>query len=119
MGAGHGDGVHILTGPVYVCGAEPGMARPLALLSFWLEIVKMRTRAMVFCRRHCLGIYQSSTVSEYHFLNLLVLLPGDVLQVEVLELKPRPNPGQGNRTYGSNTAGSWGEVYCISCHFLH
>ena len=31
------------------------------------------------------------------------------LQVDVLELKPRPNPGQGNRTFGSNTAGSWGE----------
>ena len=22
--AGHGDGVHLLTGPIYVCGAEPG-----------------------------------------------------------------------------------------------
>ena len=22
--AGKGDGVHILTGPIYVCGAEPG-----------------------------------------------------------------------------------------------
>jgi len=61
--AGGGEGVHILTGPVYVCGAEPG----------------------------------------------------DVLQVEVLDLKPRPNPGQGNRTYGSNTAGSWGYHYK---HFL-
>ena len=23
-GAGHGDGVHILTGPIYVCGADAG-----------------------------------------------------------------------------------------------
>lgn len=53
---GKGDGVHILTGPIYVCGAEPG----------------------------------------------------DVLQVDILDLAPRPNPGNDNRTYGSNAAANWG-----------
>ncbi|KAK9837996.1 hypothetical protein WJX74_009260 [Apatococcus lobatus] len=52
---GKGDGVHILTGPIYVCGAEPG----------------------------------------------------DVLQVEILDLAPRVNPST-NKTYGSNAAASWG-----------
>ncbi|KAL0052691.1 hypothetical protein WJX82_006304 [Trebouxia sp. C0006] len=53
---GKGDGVHVLTGPIYVCGAEPG----------------------------------------------------DVIQVDILDLEPRPNPGNDNRTYGSNAAASWG-----------
>ncbi|KAL4531407.1 hypothetical protein Ndes2526B_g04471 [Nannochloris sp. 'desiccata'] len=53
--SGSGDGVHILTGPVYVCGAEPG----------------------------------------------------DVLQIDVLDLKPRANPSTG-KTYGSNAAAWWG-----------
>ncbi|KAK9815353.1 hypothetical protein WJX72_002191 [[Myrmecia] bisecta] len=52
---GHGDGVHIMTGPIYVCGAEPG----------------------------------------------------DVLQVDILDLAPRVNPATG-KTYGSNAAASWG-----------
>jgi hypothetical protein len=39
--AGGGEGVHILTGPVYVCGAEPGTAHPWQSCPFgWsLEIV--------------------------------------------------------------------------------
>lgn len=53
--SGHGDGVHVLTGPVWVCGAEPG----------------------------------------------------DVLQVDILDLKPRINPSTG-KAYGSNAAASWG-----------
>merc|ERR1719450_1050144 len=32
--------------------------------------------------------------------------PGDILQVEIIDLKPRPNP-QG-KTYGSNAAAWWG-----------
>jgi acetamidase/formamidase len=52
--SGGGDGVHILTGPIYVDGAEPG----------------------------------------------------DLIKVEILELKPRLNP-QG-KTYGSNAAAWWG-----------
>ena len=52
---GGGDGVHILTGPIYVENAEPG----------------------------------------------------DVLQVEILDLQPRKNPLT-NRTYGSNAAAWWG-----------
>ncbi|MGH3054837.1 MAG: acetamidase/formamidase family protein, partial [Gaiellaceae bacterium] len=51
---GGGDGVHILTGPIYVQEAEPG----------------------------------------------------DILKVEILDLKPRVNP-QG-KTYGSNAAAWWG-----------
>jgi acetamidase/formamidase len=54
---GVGDGVHIMTGPIYVCGAEPG----------------------------------------------------DVLEVQIVDLKPRPNPSTG-KTYGSNAA-AW--VSCI------
>lgn len=50
--------MHVLTGPVYVCGAEPG----------------------------------------------------DVLQVDILDLQPRRNPATG-RTYGSNSAASWGYHY--------
>eukprot|EP01025_Chloroclados_australasicus_P049801 TRINITY_DN5694_c0_g1_i1.p1 TRINITY_DN5694_c0_g1~~TRINITY_DN5694_c0_g1_i1.p1 ORF type:complete len:360 (-),score=28.39 TRINITY_DN5694_c0_g1_i1:20-1021(-) len=52
--SGKGDGVHLITGPIYVCGAEPG----------------------------------------------------DVLQVDVLELKPRLNPD--GKAYGSNAAAWWG-----------
>ena len=29
-------------------------------------------------------------------------------QVDILDLAPRPNPGNENRTYGSNAAASWG-----------
>lgn len=53
--SGTGDGVHVLTGPVYVCGAEPG----------------------------------------------------DVLQIDIMDLKPRKNPSTG-KTYGSNAAAWWG-----------
>ncbi|KAK9807208.1 hypothetical protein WJX73_009034 [Symbiochloris irregularis] len=52
---GTGDGVHVLTGPIYVCGAEQG----------------------------------------------------DVLKVEILDLRPRVNPSTG-KTYGSNAAANWG-----------
>ncbi|WMS42516.1 acetamidase/formamidase family protein [Acuticoccus sp. MNP-M23] len=60
-GAGEGFGVHILTGPIYVCGAEPG----------------------------------------------------DVLQVDILDLAPRPsgNPDYAGRTFGSNAAAWWGYHY--------
>jgi len=52
---GGGDGVHILTGPIFVEEAEPG----------------------------------------------------DLLKVEILDLKPRKNPKTG-KTYGSNAAAWWG-----------
>ncbi|GAB4813977.1 hypothetical protein N2152v2_001023 [Parachlorella kessleri] len=52
---GKGDGVHILTGPIYVCGAEPG----------------------------------------------------DVLQIDILDLSPRWNPSTG-QCFGSNAAANWG-----------
>lgn len=52
---GTGDGVHVLTGPIYVCGAEPG----------------------------------------------------DVLQIDILDLQPRVNPSTG-KTFGSNAA-AWCE----------
>ncbi|WP_108662838.1 acetamidase/formamidase family protein [Acuticoccus kandeliae] len=57
-GAGEGFGVHILTGPIYVCGAEPG----------------------------------------------------DVLEVRILDLAPRPsgNPDYEGKTFGSNAAAWWG-----------
>ena len=60
-GAGEGFGVHILTGPVYVCGAEPG----------------------------------------------------DVLEVRILDLQPRPsaNPEHTGKTFGSNAAAWWGFHY--------
>ncbi len=60
-GAGEGFGVHILTGPVYVCGAEPG----------------------------------------------------DVLEVRILDLVPRPsgNPDYAGKTFGSNAAAWWGFHY--------
>ncbi|MGF1627314.1 MAG: acetamidase/formamidase family protein [Alphaproteobacteria bacterium] len=60
-GAGEGFGVHILTGPIYVCGAEPG----------------------------------------------------DILQVDILDLAPRPsaNPDHAGRTFGSNAAAWWGYHY--------
>jgi acetamidase/formamidase len=53
-GAGEGFGVHILTGPIFVCGAEPG----------------------------------------------------DVLEVKILDLAPRPsaNPDYAGKTFGSNAA---------------
>jgi hypothetical protein len=51
---GGGDGVHVLTGPIFVEGAEPG----------------------------------------------------DVLKVEILDLKPRKNPD--GKTFGSNAAAWWG-----------
>lgn len=47
--SGSGDGVHVMTGPVYVCGSEPG----------------------------------------------------DVLQIDILDLKPRANPSTG-KTYGTH-----------------
>uniref|UniRef100_A0A383V546 Acetamidase n=1 Tax=Tetradesmus obliquus TaxID=3088 RepID=A0A383V546_TETOB len=53
--SGQGDGVHVLTGPIYVCDAEPG----------------------------------------------------DVLQIQILELVPRKNPRTG-KAYGSNAAAWWG-----------
>ncbi len=57
-GAGEGAGVHILTGPIYVNGAEPG----------------------------------------------------DVLEVQILDVKPRPsgNPEYQGQTFGSNAAAWWG-----------
>lgn len=60
-GAGEGFGVHVLTGPVYVCGAEPG----------------------------------------------------DVLEVRILDMKPRPsgNPEYKGKTFGSNAAAWWGYHY--------
>lgn len=60
-GAGEGFGVHILTGPIYVCGAEPG----------------------------------------------------DVLEVKILDLAPRPsgNPEFAGKTFGSNAAAWWGFHY--------
>ncbi|NMF82217.1 acetamidase/formamidase family protein [Nodosilinea sp. P-1105] len=56
-----GPGVHILTGPVYVCGAEPG----------------------------------------------------DLLEVRVIDLKPRPsgNPLYAGKAFGSNAAAWWGFQY--------
>ncbi|XRB04344.1 acetamidase [Pycnococcus provasolii] len=57
---GKGDGVHILTGPIFVTGAEPG----------------------------------------------------DVIEVDILELTPRENP-QG-KAYGSNAAAWWGYDYGIN-----
>ncbi|RZM78805.1 acetamidase/formamidase family protein [Leptolyngbya iicbica] len=61
VGAGEGAGVHILTGPIYVNGAEPG----------------------------------------------------DVLEVEILDVAPRPsaNPDYEGRTFGSNAAAWWGFHY--------
>lgn len=61
VGAGEGAGVHILTGPIYVNGAEPG----------------------------------------------------DVLEVEILDVAPRPsgNPDYAGRTFGSNAAAWWGFHY--------
>jgi acetamidase/formamidase len=53
--SGKGDGVHVLTGPIYVCGAEPG----------------------------------------------------DVLQVDILDLAPRVNPATG-KSFGVNAAAWWG-----------
>lgn len=60
-GSGQGFGVHILTGPIYICGAEPG----------------------------------------------------DVVEVEILEVMPRPsaNPEYAGRTFGSNAAAWWGFHY--------
>ena len=60
-GAGEGFGVHVLTGPVYVCGAEPG----------------------------------------------------DVLEVRILDLQPRPsgNSEYPGKTFGSNAAAWWGYHY--------
>jgi acetamidase/formamidase len=60
-GSGQGFGVHILTGPIYVNGAEPG----------------------------------------------------DVLEVKILEVDPRPsaNPDYEGRTFGSNAAAWWGFHY--------
>jgi acetamidase/formamidase len=60
-GAGEGFGVHVLTGPVYVCGAEPG----------------------------------------------------DVLEVRILDMKPRPsaNPKYKGKTFGVNAAAWWGYHY--------
>jgi acetamidase/formamidase len=60
-GAGEGFGVHVLTGPVFVCGAEPG----------------------------------------------------DVLEVRILDLYPRPsgNPEFKGKTFGSNAAAWWGYHY--------
>lgn len=60
-GAGEGFGVHILTGPIYVCGAEPG----------------------------------------------------DILEVRILDLKPRPsgNPRFKGKSFGSNAAAWWGFHY--------
>lgn len=60
-GAGEGAGVHILTGPIYINGAEPG----------------------------------------------------DVLEVQILDVKPRPsgNPDYSGRTFGSNAAAWWGFHY--------
>eukprot|EP00877_Chromochloris_zofingiensis_P000674 jgi/Chrzof1/10607/Cz05g05010.t1 len=52
---GKGDGSHIMTGPIYVCGAAPG----------------------------------------------------DVLQIDILDLTPRVNPTTG-KTYGANSATGWG-----------
>jgi len=52
---GTSDGVHVLTGPIHICGAEPG----------------------------------------------------DVVQIDILELTPRPNPSTG-KTYGVNAAAWWG-----------
>jgi len=61
VGAGEGAGVHIMTGPIYVNGAEPG----------------------------------------------------DVLEVEILDVAPRPsaNPDYAGRTFGSNAAAWWGFHY--------
>ncbi len=60
-GAGEGLGVHVLTGPVYVCGAEPG----------------------------------------------------DVLEVRILDMKPRPsaNPKYKGKTFGVNASAWWGYHY--------
>ncbi len=60
-GAGEGFGVHVLTGPIHVCGAEPG----------------------------------------------------DVLEVRILDMKPRPsgNPEFSGKTFGSNAAAAWGYHY--------
>lgn len=60
-GSGQGFGVHIMTGPIYICGAEPG----------------------------------------------------DVVEVEILEVEPRPsgNPEYADRTFGSNAAAWWGFHY--------
>ncbi len=60
-GAGEGFGVHILTGPIYVCGADRG----------------------------------------------------DVLEVRILDVKPRPsgNPAYRGKSFGSNAAAWWGFHY--------
>lgn len=61
VGSGDGAGVHVLTGPIYITGAEAG----------------------------------------------------DVLEVDILEVKPRPsgNPEFPGRTFGSNAAAWWGFHY--------
>ena len=60
-GVGEGFGVHVLTGPIHVCGAAPG----------------------------------------------------DVLEVRILDMKPRPsaNPEFEDKTFGSNAAAWWGYHY--------
>lgn len=61
VGAGGGEGVHILTGPIFVRGAEPG----------------------------------------------------DVLEVRILDMRPRPcaNPRFRNSAFGTNLAAHWGYQY--------
>lgn len=61
VGSGESAGVHIMTGPIYINGAEPG----------------------------------------------------DVLEVQILDVKPRPsgNPAYRGRTFGSNAAAWWGFHY--------
>lgn len=39
--AGKGDGVHILTGPIYVCGAEPGDVLQVSSLSSSIQLSAM------------------------------------------------------------------------------
>lgn len=49
--AGGGEGVHILTGPVYVCGAEPGILLLLAFLPLSFRSPSIRVEGFL-CEMH-------------------------------------------------------------------
>jgi acetamidase/formamidase len=92
--AGHGDGVHVLTGPIYMCGAQPG-----DVLQVWCPHV-----LQYVCGGMLLGIATTlDGIMRMAYHTFAVAL----LQVDILNLEPRINPSTG-KTYGSNAAASWG-----------
>ena len=137
--SGTGDGVHVLTG-----WAPPTVAELLAAPFLAVSVIVMTTNLLLpvvhlhqdFLPRSCSRLHFQAMVQTCNHAQLQICCPvsfpqpwilhcspiyvcdaepGDVLEVDILDLVPRKNPSTG-KTYGSNAAAWWCVVPGICKH---